>query len=121
MRDQKGRGETELGEREQEKFTGEWVDATRPSNRRLDYSARHIGRVYVCECARARARVYVRFSSCILLLGPEYRLSLSHFILSPSSLYRSPSCFSSFRSVPEEQIAVPGSRVDRVCKRVSDG
>lgn len=34
-----GRKRAELGEREREKFTGEWVDATRPSNRRLDYTA----------------------------------------------------------------------------------
>lgn len=60
---QGGNKGAELGEREQEKFTGEWVDATRPSNRRLDYSAQHIGRVhvreYVCERARARARARV--------------------------------------------------------------
>lgn len=72
-----GKG-AELGEREQEKFTGEWVDATRPSNRRLDYSARrHIGRVRVRTCERAC--VCIRFSSCILLLSPEYRLSLYPF------------------------------------------
>lgn len=51
--DEGGEG-AELGEREQEKFTGEWVDATRPSNRRLDYSAQHIG-----VCMRARTCVYV--------------------------------------------------------------
>lgn len=48
MRGQGGRKRAELGEREQEKFTGEWVDATRPSNRRLDYSAQHVGRACMC-------------------------------------------------------------------------
>lgn len=88
----------ELGEREQEKFTGEWVDATRPSNRRLDYSAQHIG----CECVY----MCVRFSSCILLLSPEYRLSLyppPFRSLSPSFLTQSVARFFLLpHSVPEE-------------------
>jgi len=118
----RGKG-AELGEREQEKFTGEWVDATRPSNRRLDYSAQHIGRVCVYVCTY----VCVRFSSCILLGARNIVYLYTPFALSPSpsSLYRSLvfSFFSSsfLRSVPEEQIAVPGSRVARVRKRVSDG
>lgn len=80
MRDQKGRGERSWGKGEQEKFTGEWVDATRPSNRRLDYSARHIGgRVYVCECARACVRSF-------FLLYPSSRPRISSLSLSSSSL-----------------------------------
>lgn len=82
---------------------------------------------YVCLVC-ARVHTCIRFSSCILPLGPEYRLSLLPslslilFFFFLSFLYRSLVFFSSSsRSVPEEQIAAPSSRVDRVRKRVSDG
>lgn len=67
------------GKGEQEKFTGEWVDATRPSNRRLDYSARHIGRVYVCEC---RARVCTFVFPPVSFFSAQNIVYLSLFILS---------------------------------------
>lgn len=99
-----------------------------PSNRRLDYSARRIGRV----CVRVGTWVsYVHvYVYSFFLMYPSSRpgissiftplsFSDSFFAFFPSSIGLS--FFSSSRLVPEEQIAAPSSRVDRVRKRVSDG
>lgn len=101
----------ELGEREQEKFTGEWVDATRPSNRRLDYSAQHIacGYVYeyVCEAVRARACMCL-YSFFFMYPSSQPGISSIFILLSLSpapshlALSASPSFFFFPFPVPEE-------------------
>lgn len=111
------------------------MDATRPSNRRLDYSAQRIGRCASVYELRARARLCPFFRSVAFFSARNIVYLYFPFALFPSlSLYTSPcrrlacrglthSIGLLFCSVPEEQIAVPGGapRVDRVRKRVADG
>lgn len=117
------------GEGEREKFTGEWVDATRPSNRCLDYSAWRIGIRVNVYCVRVH--VCVRFFP--LVLSSFSARNIVYLYFPPTSL----PLLLSYRSIPlfflpliwfffvwflrgtdrDPQL----SRVDRVRKRVADG
>lgn len=81
------------GRGEREKFTGEWVDATRPSNRCLDYSAWRIGIRVNVYCVRVHVCVLVFFRLCyppsrprniVYLYFPPTALCLSPIALHPS-------------------------------------